>query len=663
MILYFNKNGQLLEQLEYGNVARVGTTNFQIFAYFNDIDLNNYGSALIRFKRPDLNGSEYPDLFMVLASINYDDTIEASNYFNEENNPYIGYVFDFDTVTDGSGKVVLLDTPGEWEATITLINGAGTNNVIGLVKFMVEGSVSSVDDELTELDYSVIVHNIAAAFIQKLDKQTGTNIVYTNDSNGDPSYVPYTNLPVTTTIPVRDTDGNIQVGAASNNFDATNKYYVDNAISTALTNAAFVPYLADDGTTIISLLPELCYVKVSNKWYLLFRQSTAFLQEAILVTYDGYYRITGATVASSTINSILATTKHETLEENHTANQIYGVDNSGYQANFNVDYGTNYGGNVVRRNGSSQIYVPTTPTADAHAASKYYVDQVAETIKQNEFEVADYTEYTSLADFMNNYQDAEEGIIYLYPIDTSDLTKGYYQLIWEGNDWIELGTTVIDLSDYYSKSASLVPSANNTYDLGSASYTFKDLYLSGDIIQTKNNITNKIVNTGDYDMDFYINNALAYRLSSANFRPASHNARDLGTTSFYWRNCYFAGTLYGLNYGFTINSAYRILYGKYTTSSSQTELDYETMYEISVSANTTFTLKTPPTGCYPEYKAIITNNGASAINLTMPSGMVIKTNDEDNVIINSNVITLNVGITIEVNVVNNKMIAFNWNAQ
>ena len=178
MILYFNKNGQLLEQLEYGAVARVGMTKFQIFAYFEGIDLNNYDSALIRFKRPDLNGSEYPDLFMVQASINYNENIEGSDYFKNENNPYVGYLFDFNTITDGSGIVTLLDTPGQWEASITLVSATGGFNVTGLVRFTVEGSVSEADDDETQLQYSTISNNIALAMAQKVDKNDGNYIRY-----------------------------------------------------------------------------------------------------------------------------------------------------------------------------------------------------------------------------------------------------------------------------------------------------------------------------------------------------------------------------------------------------------------------------------------------------------------------------------------------------
>lgn len=188
MLLYFNKNGQLLEQLEYGSVPRVGMTTFSILAYFQDIDLSDYGAALIRFKRPDINGSEYPSLFMTRnPSFIYDSNVESSRYFNVQNNPYDIYTFNFNTVSDGDSGAIqtLLDTPGMWQASITLVNTSGGSNVTGLVRFMVEGSVSSADDDETNIDYDSIIHNVAVAMSSKLDKGDLQYIRYDGDFVSD----------------------------------------------------------------------------------------------------------------------------------------------------------------------------------------------------------------------------------------------------------------------------------------------------------------------------------------------------------------------------------------------------------------------------------------------------------------------------------------------
>lgn len=89
---------------------------------------------------------------------------------------------------------------------------------------------------------------------------------------------------------------------------------------------------------------------------------------------------------------------------------------------------------------------------------------------------------------------------------------------------------------------------------------------------------------------------------------------------------------------------------------SGTELKYETVNVMNISADTTFTLATAPTNTYPEYKANITNSGASAITITLPSGTVIK----GNVSISSNTFEIPAGSEIELNIQNSKAIVVEW---
>ena len=84
-----------------------------------------------------------------------------------------------------------------------------------------------------------------------------------------------------------------------------------------------------------------------------------------------------------------------------------------------------------------------------------YVNNAIETIKRNSFILVDTSEYPTLSSFLSST--GEEGFIYLYPVDESgfdegDPQKGYYQYIWENETWFLIGTTQIDLSDYYTKS-------------------------------------------------------------------------------------------------------------------------------------------------------------------------------------------------------------------
>lgn len=71
---------------------------------------------------------------------------------------------------------------------------------------------------------------------------------------------------------------------------------------------------------------------------------------------------------------------------------------------------------------------------------------VIETIRQGQYVEVDVEEYPTLESFLAS--SGEQGTVYLYPVDTTDATKGYYQYIWESTQWVSLGTTELDLTDY-----------------------------------------------------------------------------------------------------------------------------------------------------------------------------------------------------------------------
>ena len=148
-------------------------------------------------------------------------------------------------------------------------------------------------------------------------------------------------------------------------------------------------------------------------------------------------------------------------------NKVYGTDGSGDQTSFNVDNGTGYSGNVARRDSDGQVHVPQTPTANDHATSKKYVDDKIADVVRDSYKVVDITTYPTLQSFLAST--GEEGYLYLYPIDTTEaptFESGYYRYIWENTSWLSLGTTVIDLSDYYTKTETntLLGGKQNTID-------------------------------------------------------------------------------------------------------------------------------------------------------------------------------------------------------
>lgn len=159
---------------------------------------------------------------------------------------------------------------------------------------------------------------------------------------------------------------------------------------------------------------------------------------------------------------------------------------------------------------------------------------------------------------------------------------------------------------------------------------------------------------GNYNISFFCNFYIvkSTRVFNLNGGGGSSSQIRLDNGSLAIQN---VDNLNGKNINYYLNNVYPY------ASNATTELKYETINEISVSADTTYSLATAPADTYPEYKANITNSGANAINLTFTGVSVIKTNDS-NITIASNVLTLPAGTTIECSIVNGKMIAFNWSA-
>ena len=162
MWLYFNKKGQLVTSLEHGSPARVGTTDFSIFAVFEGIEdqtaLESIAGATIKLKRPDLTGSEYPTLLMQMAITKFELTPKEKKESVKPfipNHTYYGFFFDFGAFNSNQQEEILLDTEGLWCAIITLI--AENYNVQGVATFNVDG-VGRPDP--THIAYDTVVNQL-----------------------------------------------------------------------------------------------------------------------------------------------------------------------------------------------------------------------------------------------------------------------------------------------------------------------------------------------------------------------------------------------------------------------------------------------------------------------------------------------------------------------
>lgn len=156
----------------------------------------------------------------------------------------------------------------------------------------------------------------------------------------------------------------------------------------------------------------------------------------------------------------------------------------------------------------------------------------------------------------------------------------------------------------------------------------------------------KLVAESDTSFIFGLGNSIL-----CNF--TTNNGYDFGSY-----NLKTSGSLKGATYDFTIDSAYKILYGK--TINNLPILEYESKNVISTSTGTSVTLRTPKTGCLPIYEGFITNISSSAISFGFPSNLTLLTNDEDNVSVSGSILTIGAGITIEFSLCDNKLVAINW---
>ena len=188
MLVWFNKKGILKEQLDsYGNLPRVGSQDFRIYAYFDGLDIPNvFSAAYIRLERPDFAGSKYQMIDMQLVDFTYQDGVSdtPSILFRAGGGPgpngtYPCFMFDFGSVryvvdeddVEDDVIITLLDTPGLWRATITLVASSSMFNVTGTMTFNVEGGEGN--EEENEVDNSVIIERLIAQLANKLNIANG----------------------------------------------------------------------------------------------------------------------------------------------------------------------------------------------------------------------------------------------------------------------------------------------------------------------------------------------------------------------------------------------------------------------------------------------------------------------------------------------------------
>lgn len=125
----------------------------------------------------------------------------------------------------------------------------------------------------------------------------------------------------------------------------------------------------------------------------------------------------------------------------------------------------------------------------------------------------------------------------LYLLANDDPEEGDYydEYLWIDDAWEQIGSTQIDLSDYMTLSTEQTATALKTFNSGI--------------------ITTKIDSTDAAYIDIALAGTTAYRVGGADIRPISNNTKNIGTSDYKWKNLYLNDTLYLRNFNITVASS------------------------------------------------------------------------------------------------------------
>lgn len=168
---------------------------------------------------------------------------------------------------------------------------------------------------------------------------------------------------------------------------------------------------------------------------------------------------------------------------------------------------------------------------------------------------------------LTNLDEMHRGDIFL--VIETDVPDRWYDGGTTPANFYKMETSKVDLANYYTKNASLIPITTNTYDIGSATATYKDLHLSDGIYLYGSGRTFKIGTGNGYYLNISIGGTDAIVLNDDAF--STPNGKNLGSSTQKWNNIWFSGNLKG---GATLTQA------QYDALVSGGTVDADTFYFI-----------------------------------------------------------------------------------
>lgn len=161
-------------------------------------------------------------------------------------------------------------------------------------------------------------------------------------------------------------------------------------------------------------------------------------ENAYFVSGTRRFTFSGAS-ATALINTIATEayvdgkTDDKVVKDPSAQAKVYGTDASGNETTYQAT-SLALGGTIPLRNSSGNFNCGT-PADPGNIANKKYVDDQIAKVRNGVVQIVNELPQTG-----------EEGVFYFVPSG-----EGYEQWAYENGQWIDMGTTQIDLSDYYSK--------------------------------------------------------------------------------------------------------------------------------------------------------------------------------------------------------------------
>lgn len=223
--------------------------------------------------------------------------------------------------------------------------------------------------------------------------------------------------------------------------------------------------------------------------------------------------------------------------------------------------------------------------------------------------------------------------------------------------YYKLETGKINLTNYPTKSG------NETI---TGAWTFDNA--NGIVIKDSNvNYSTWSLKTTGYELGVYFGtNNKRYTFNFTYFYTQSivpnDNNQNLGDSSNKWYDLYLSHNLTDGTNSYTIAES-MAQFNVYDTGTNV--IKWTKFYKFNLSSNTTFSLETAKTGCSPEYKAFIANTANSAITVTFNFASQILCNDDNIIVTNGNpgTLVLPAGVSIEVSIIGERIVAINFEAQ